>query len=632
MKPSKKFLNELLYLDIDESKRPPITKNEIEILLSCDPCEEVYKVLGDLARKDVNRYFMVEAGAIESVAEGLKHGNEELDLNALRVIANLCYDNGSFAFLAIDEGRSRVKKMPGTLELIANMLWSKRIDKLRIAIGCIANLSSDTEDICGFFLQYPNALDRLIELGNYELSEVSTMALQALGNLGCTESQCDQIFKAGGFHMAIELLKNPDLNTIREALYVTSSLIASKEVADYFFEQDGIQILYQCITRYENAGFDKDPQDVKDAIKKTFDFLIDIAENRHYHTHFADESLINQLFDWVDHSSCSEIVDMSAGVIRRISVESDIRDKIYPRIPILMDWLRNSDKYEVKLTAAVTLGSFSHDDKSSSEMIERGIPELLLEVLDSQMNVLKAKSQSLTDAAIASENENKVLRLKHVCVCNLRNLSFCASHKKILLDQGLMKFFPDLFREKNEVLAHASILLLKNLLFAGQVSIDELAKHDPQFESLLNLTHAGEGQKCDHVFYEASRAVNVLIQNADSSFKIRIIRDPVIGRKILAAINNLVQSKYDILQNEGIESYLSILQFDSLRESVLSELHRLLPNLTQKLTEILENRITNDSSKKDSDENTENDQKKIKMYESCSRLLEILSNGETSKG
>ena len=564
-------------LDVDDAQRPPVTADEVKELLSFAQSSDsivlakILEALGDLGRREVNRRTLTDSGVPELAVPHLTHADEEVQTYAVRVLANICFDSGQSS---ADAGRMKVESLGG-VPMIVDMLRNvQNTKRLRMVLGCIGNLVSNTEHLA---VAMQKALPVLSDCMMHPQVEISSMAVLAVSNMMVNEEMKILALKADVYSRLLAKLQNPDPNDICNVLTAISVFCETKPIADRFFNENmGFDLLFAVAT--ENSQPDpSDEDEVEDSnavIKATLGVLHDLAQiNDDYRDIFLKHSgSIKTLFNFTKSRNLV-LAEESSKVLAYLSLSTELnRNMLFEQVPIYLSWIKRSDSAELRLSAAMILGNLAEDETTASKLIESGAASAMIQELSRGLLELQStESASMVEAAQNSEKEGKEMRIKHLCASGLKNLSIHPEHKLILLSQGIMSHLVALLQQRNEIVMHAALLLIKSLLVAGTPAVSAYLKSDPQAHILLSLTTKDEdNKKADHVFFEASRTIGVLLRSAEHETAAALLSTysplgdaptnasgeviVIDGKKYLSpytALSNLIFSRFTVLQNEG---------------------------------------------------------------------------------
>jgi hypothetical protein len=477
-----------------------------------------------------------------------------------------------------DAGRFKVESLGG-VPVIAEMLNNpKNTKRLRMVLGCIGNLVSGTEHLA---VAMQKTLPVLSDCILHPQPDISSMAILALSNMMANEELKILALKADVYRRLLEKMLDHDPSTICNVLTAMNVFCETKPIADRFFnENNGFGVLFNIAKQYENPEVEDEDEreDVEEEahtiIKATLNVLHELAQiDDEYRALFLSHpESIAQLFAFAKSRNVV-FAEESSKVIAYLSLSADInRTKLFEQVPVFLQWIKRGDSAELRLSAAMILGNLAEDESTASKLIDSGAASAMIAELSRGLAELQTtESASMVEAAQNSEKEGKEMRIKHLCASGLKNLAIHPDHKIILLKQGVLSSLIALLQQRNEIVMHAALLLIKSLFLAGTPAISEFLCLDPQARTLLSLTTKDEeNKKQDHVFFEASRAIGVLLRQMDSDTLSQFLSnytplpdgatgpngEPVIidGKKFLSpytAISNLIFSKFTVLQAEG---------------------------------------------------------------------------------
>lgn len=454
-----------------------------------------------------------------------------------------------------------------------------------MVLGCFANLVADTEHLA---VQMESVIPLLLSCIQHPQVEISSMALLALTNITVDEKMSGVSMDGGVLDILVRKLASPDPAEITQLAGALTAFLADENFATTFFEQkNGFESIFGLLDQQLNPDIDEDAdeEDIEDAredansvVKALVGVLLERAESGESgRAHFLKNgNAIHRLISYTvtkDDAAhgWSVLPEEASKVIAYLSLSSEInRNVLFPEARVFLEWLntsRTSGTEERRMSAGMILGNLAEDEATASKLIDLGVSSALCRELfrglDMNSGSTQEESSSVVEAAQNSEREGKEMRIKHLCCAGLKNLAIHPDHKVALIKLGIIPSLVALLKQRNQVVAHAALTLLKSLLISD-AALEPFLAADSGATSILELTSTDEeNKKDDHLLYESSRVIGMLSVRHPEIFAPYMVEpsdefaeqlNTIDGKKRISpftAIGNLLNSKFAILQKEG---------------------------------------------------------------------------------
>jgi DNA-binding transcriptional ArsR family regulator len=206
-------------------------------------------------------------------------------------------------------------------------------------------------------------------------------------------------------------------------------------------------------------------------------------------------------------------------IIGALSASDKYITQMYQNIDLYAPLLNVPEK-ELQVLASMIISNLARKDELCRDIVNRGIGEILIKLADT---------------------EEVDIRVKSYAISALRNLALIEKNRELLLACGVFKPTIKLLTSKlNPVIIYNCIGLSK-ILFTGGENYMDVFYREGGFDNLVPLIDYNDHE---HVFYEASRAIYMLINNEK-------FRHVLFELGALKAMVILLKGKFSILVTEG---------------------------------------------------------------------------------
>uniref|UniRef100_A0A8C8MPE2 Rap1 GTPase-GDP dissociation stimulator 1 n=1 Tax=Oncorhynchus tshawytscha TaxID=74940 RepID=A0A8C8MPE2_ONCTS len=449
---------------------------------SCTP--KVANIIAEVAKNEFMRSPCVEAGLIPPLVQLLHSKDQEVLLQTGRALGNICYDS--------HEGRSAVDQAGGA----------------QIVAGHIKSLSQNTDPdngklltvFCGMLMNYSNENDslqaQLINMGviptlvkllglHSDNTALTEMCLIAFGNLAELESSKEQFASTNIAEELVRLFQKQAEHEKKEMIFEVLAPLAENDVIKLQLVEAGlVECLLDVVTHTVNGDRDEDVAQLKTASDLMVLLLL------------GDESM-QKLFD--------------AG-----------KGSVFERV---LSWVP-SHNHQLQLAGALAIANFARNDGNCIQMVESGIVQKLLELLDRHV-------------------EEGNVTVQHAALSALRNLAIPVVNKAKMLSAGVsdtvLKFLPS----EMPPVQFKLLGTLRMLIDTQADAADQLGTNSKLVERLVEWCEAK-----DHagVMGESNRLLSALIRHSKSK---DVVKTVIQG----AGVKHLVvmaMSEHMIMQNEAL--------------------------------------------------------------------------------
>uniref|UniRef100_A0A4W5KT26 Rap1 GTPase-GDP dissociation stimulator 1 n=1 Tax=Hucho hucho TaxID=62062 RepID=A0A4W5KT26_9TELE len=442
-----------------------------------------YSCLCFVSPPEFMRSPCVEAGLIPPLVQLLHSKDHEVLLQTGRALGNICYDN---------EGRSAVDLAGGA----------------QIVAGHIKSLSQNTDPdngklltvFCGMLMNYSNDNDslqaQLINMGviptlvkllglHSDNTALTEMCLIAFGNLAELESSKEQFASTNIAEELVRLFQRQAEHEKKEMIFEVLAPLAENDVIKLQLVEAG---LVECLLDVVVHTVDGVREEDVAQLKTASDLMVLLL--------LGDESM-QKLFEGGKGS-------------------------VFQRV---LSWVP-SHNHQLQLAGALAIANFARNDGNCIHMVESGIVQKLLELLDRHVD------------------EGNVT-VQHAALSALRNLAIPVVNKAKMLSAGVsdtvLKFLPS----EMPPVQFKLLGTLRMLIDTQADAADQLGTNGKLVERLVEWCEAK-----DHagVMGESNRLLSALIRHSKSK---DVVKTVIQG----AGVKHLVvmaTSEHMIMQNEAL--------------------------------------------------------------------------------
>ncbi|XP_014322262.1 rap1 GTPase-GDP dissociation stimulator 1 isoform X2 [Myotis lucifugus] len=490
---------------------------------------KVANIIAEVAKNEFMRIPCVDAGLISPLVQLLNSKDQEVLLQTGRALGNICYDS--------HEGRSAVDQAGGA----------------QIVIDHLRSLCSITDPaneklltvFCGMLMNYSNENDslqaQLINMGviptlvtllgiHYQNAALTEMCLIAFGNLAELESSKEQFASTNIAEELVKLFKKQIEHDKREMIFEVLAPLAENDAIKLQLVEAG---LVECLLEIVQQKVDSDKEDDVAELKTASDLMVllllgglEIISLEKRRLHCLYESM-QKLFE--------------GG-----------KGNVFQRV---LSWIP-SNNHQLQLAGALAIANFARNDGNCIHMVDNGIVEKLMDLLDRHV-------------------EDGNVTVQHAALSALRNLAIPVVNKAKMLSAGVTEAVLKFLKSEMPPVQFKLLGTLRMLIDA-QEAAEQLGKNIKLVERLVEWCEAK-----DHagVMGESNRLLSALIRHSKSKDVIKTIVQSG-GIKHLVT---MATSEHVIMQNEALVALalIAALELDTAEKDLESAklvqiLHKLL--------------------------------------------------------
>uniref|UniRef100_A0A8V0XPB8 Rap1 GTPase-GDP dissociation stimulator 1 n=1 Tax=Gallus gallus TaxID=9031 RepID=A0A8V0XPB8_CHICK len=413
---------------------------------------KVANIIAEVARNEFMRNPCVDAGLIPPLVQMLNCKDQEVLLQTGRALGNICYDS--------HEGRSAVDHAGGA----------------HIVVDLIRSLCSKTDPaseklltvFCGMLMNYSNENDtlqsQLINMGviptlvkllgiHCQNAALTEMCLVAFGNLAELESSKEQFAYTNIAEELVKLFKKQVEHDKKEMIFEVLAPLAENDVIKLQLVEAG---LVECLLEIVQKTVDSDKEDDVAELKTASDLMVLLL--------LGDESM-QKLFEGGKGS-------------------------VFQRV---LSWIP-SNSHQLQLAGALAIANFARNDGNCIHMVDNGIVQKLMDLLDRHV-------------------EDGNVTVQHAALSALRNLAIPVVNKAKMLSAGVAEAVLKFLRSEMPPVQFKLLGTLRMLIDAQAEAAEQLGKNAKLVERLVEWCEAK-----DHagVMGESNRLLSALIRHSKS--------------------------------------------------------------------------------------------------------------------
>ncbi|XP_048092046.1 rap1 GTPase-GDP dissociation stimulator 1 [Alosa alosa] len=477
--------------------------SQLPALLSApSPCTpKVANVIAEVAKNEFMRGVCVDAGLIPPLVQLLSSQEQEVLLQTGRALGNICYDS--------QEGRSAVEAAGGAeraYELIVRLAPSTDPPTgklLTVLCGMLMNYSNENDSLQAQLINM-GVIPTLVKLlGQHtDNTPLTEMCLIAFGNLAELESSKEQF----------------------------ASTPIAQELVQLFRKQ----------MEHERK-------------EMIFEVLAPLAENDVIKLQLVEAGLVECLLDVVAHTLGSPVREGQVCVcVLDESMQKLFeggKGSVFQRV---LSWVP-SDNHQLQLAGALAIANFARNDGNCIHMVETGIVQKLLDLLERHV-------------------EEGNVTVQHAALSALRNLAIPVVNKSKMLAAGVAEVVLKFLQSEMPPVQFKLLGTLRMLIDTQVDAADQLGTNCKLVERLVEWCEAK-----DHagVMGESNRLLSALIRHSKSKDVVRT----VIQSGGVKHLVTMATSEHMIMQNEALVALGVIGALDlgaSSDANLVQILHKLL--------------------------------------------------------
>ncbi|KAI4572531.1 hypothetical protein MJG53_006028 [Ovis ammon polii x Ovis aries] len=498
---------------------------------------KVANVIAEIAKNEFMRIPCVDAGLISPLVQLLNSKDQEVLLQTGRALGNICYDS--------HEGRSAVDQAGGAQIVVDHLrsLCSKTDPAseklLTVFCGMLMNYSNENDL---HSLEFPCVCDlknleplkfkyslqaQLINMGviptlvkllgiHCQNAALTEMCLVAFGNLAELESSKEQFASTNIAEELVKLFKKQIEHDKREMVFEVLAPLAENDAIKLQLVESG---LVECLLEIVQQKVDSDKEEDIAELKTASDLMVLLL--------LGDESM-QKLFE--------------GG-----------KGNVFQRV---LSWIP-SNNHQLQLAGALAIANFARNDGNCIHMVDNGIVEKLMDLLDRHV-------------------EDGNVTVQHAALSALRNLAIPVVNKAKMLSAGVTEAVLKFLKSEMPPVQFKLLGTLRMLIDAQAEAAEQLGKNVKLVERLVEWCEAK-----DHagVMGESNRLLSALIRHSKSKDVIKTIVQSG-GIKHLVT---MATSEHVIMQNEALVALaliaaleLGTAEKDLESAQLVQILHRLL--------------------------------------------------------
>ncbi|KAM6076055.1 rap1 GTPase-GDP dissociation stimulator 1 isoform 5-T5 [Chlamydotis macqueenii] len=501
---------------------------------------KVANIIAEVARNEFMRNPCVDAGLVPPLVQLLNCKDQEVLLQTGRALGNICYDS--------HEGRNAVDHAGGA----------------HIVVDHIRSLCSKTDPaseklltvFCGMLMNYSNEngkqhqkfalclsgeqphekkkkVNKVLNLGYSPQILLFGVSMCVTEGHGAIEFQVLDTLQSQLINMGVipTLVKLLGIHCQNAAL-TEMCLVAFGNLAE--LESSKEQFAYTNIAEELVKLFKK--QIEHDKKEMIFEVLAPLAENDVIKLQLVEAGLVECLLEIVQKTVDSDKEDD----IAELKTASDLmvllllgdesmqklfeggKGSVFQRV---LSWIP-SNSHQLQLAGALAIANFARNDGNCIHMVDNGIVQKLMELLDRHV-------------------EDGNVTVQHAALSALRNLAIPVVNKAKMLSAGVAEAVLKFLRSEMPPVQFKLLGTLRMLIDAQAEAAEQLGKNVKLVERLVEWCEAK-----DHagVMGESNRLLSALIRHSKSKDVIRTIVQSG-GIKHLVT---MATSEHVIMQNEAL--------------------------------------------------------------------------------
>ncbi|XP_041076587.1 rap1 GTPase-GDP dissociation stimulator 1 isoform X1 [Polyodon spathula] len=449
---------------------------------SCTP--KVANIIAEVAKNEFMRSPCVEAGLIPPLVQLLNCKDQEVLLQTGRALGNICYDS--------HEGRSAVDRAGGA-QIIADHIrsLSQNTDPanqklLTVFCGMLMNYSNDNDSLQAQLINM-GVIPTLVKLlgVHFQNTPLTEMCLIAFGNLAELESSKEQFASTNIAEELVKLFRKQTEHEKKEMVFEVLAPLAENDMIKLQLVDAG---LVECLLDVVGHTVDGDKEEDIAELKTASDLMVLLL--------LGDESM-QKLFD-------------------------EGKGSVFHQV---LSWVP-SHNHQLQLAGALAIANFARNDGNCIHMVDTGIVQKLLDLLDRHV-------------------EDGNVTVQHAALSALRNLAIPVVNKAKMLSAGVSEEVLKFLKSEMPPVQFKLLGTLRMLIDAQAEAAEQLGKNVKLVERLVEWCEAK-----DHagVMGESNRLLSALIRHSKSKDVVRTIIQCG-GVKHLAT---MATSEHMIMQNEAL--------------------------------------------------------------------------------
>ncbi|XP_061922151.1 rap1 GTPase-GDP dissociation stimulator 1 isoform X1 [Entelurus aequoreus] len=453
---------------------------------TCTP--KVANIIAEMAKNEFMRSACVEAGLIPPLIQLLNSTDQEVLLQTGRALGNICYDS--------HEGRIAVD-LAGGAQIVAEHIKTLSQNTevaneklLTVFCGMLTNYSNDNDSLQGQLISM-GVIPTLVKLlgvhsHNTALTE---MCLIAFGNLAELESSKEQFASTNIAEELVCLFQKQTEHEKKEMIFEVLAPLAENDVIKLQLVEAG---LVECLLEVVAQTIDGEREEEVAQLKTASDLMVLLL--------LGDESM-QKLFEGGKGS-------------------------VFQRV---LSWIP-SHNHQLQLAGALAIANFARNDGNCIHMVDTGIVQKLLELLD--RHVVEGN-----------------VTVQHAALSALRNLAIPVVNKSKMLSAGVADVVLKFLQSEMPPVQFKLLGTLRMLIDTQVEAADQLGANTKLVERLVEWCEAK-----DHagVMGESNRLLSALIRHSKSKVRHQEVVKMVIQGDGVKHLVTMATSEHIIMQNEAL--------------------------------------------------------------------------------
>ncbi|XP_048827486.1 rap1 GTPase-GDP dissociation stimulator 1 isoform X1 [Brienomyrus brachyistius] len=498
---------------IQEMGMLPLLPPLLEPTCPCAP--KVANVIAEMAKNEFMRGPCVDAGLVPPLVELLHCNDQEVLLQTGRALGNICYDS--------HEGRNAVD-LAGGAKLVAEHLQSLSQNTepangklLTVFCGMLMNYSNDNDSLQAQLINM-GVIPTLVKLlGIHSQNTALTeMCLIAFGNLAELESSKEQFAATNVAQELVKLFRKQVEHEKKEMIFEVLAPLAENDVIKLQLVEAGlVEFLLELVDQAVDGEREEDVAELKTASDLMVLLLL------------GDESM-QKLFEGGKGS-------------------------VFQRV---LSWVP-SHNHQLQLAGALAVANFARNDGNCIHMVDTGIVQKLLELLERHV-------------------EEGNVTVQHAALSALRNLAIPVVNKSKMLAAGVadvvLKFLPS-------EMPPVQFKLLGTLRMLVDTQVDAAEQLGTNAKLVERLVEWCQAKDHAGVMGESNRLLSALIRHSKSK---DVVRTVIQGGGVKHLVT-MATSEHMIMQNEALVALgliaaldLGSAEKDFMSAGLVQVLHKLL--------------------------------------------------------
>ncbi|CAM4530928.1 unnamed protein product [Leuciscus chuanchicus] len=489
---------------------------------SCTP--KVANIIAEVAKNEFMRSPCVEAGLIPPLVQLLNCKDQEILLQTGRALGNICYDS--------HEGRSAVDAAGGA-QIVAEHIKSlaQSTDPatgklLTVFCGMLMNYSNDNDSLQAQLISM-GVIPTLVRLlgVHSQNTALTEMCLIAFGNLAELESSKEQFASTNIAEELVRLFRKQVEHEKKEMIFEVLAPLAENDVIKLQLVDAG---LVECLLEVVAQTVDSDREEDVAQLKTSSDLMVLLL--------LGDESM-QKLFEGGKGS-------------------------VFQRV---LSWVP-SNNHQLQLAGALAIANFARNDGNCIHMVDTGIVQKLLELLDRHV-------------------EEGNVTVQHAALSALRNLAIPVVNKSKMLLAGVSDVVLKFLKSEMPPVQFKLLGTLRMLIDTQvdncliDVTADAAEQLGTNPKLVKRLVEWCEAKDHAGVMGESNRLLSALIRHSKSK---DVVRTVIQGEGVKHLIT-MATSEHMIMQNEALVALgliaaldLDCAEKDFVDSNLVQVLHKLL--------------------------------------------------------